>query len=193
MLLKFRDRLNEKGSLPAIMGAAILISATAVLLGAFAIATTRNAEISISKTSLNAAITSCETTLASTVQRSFFRDVEAGDSNLLNMQAGADPTDTDKSLRTIAEQTCNYPAVNTEVRLTSVENYKVNATDETPQSVKATLTATYDGIGGGTETQIKYLDYPVLAPGQYVGDESYILSFNEQGHAVWVNLLTDEQ
>jgi len=184
---RINNARNEEGSLPAIMGAAILISATAVLLGAFAIATTRNSEVSISKTSLNAAVSNCETTLSSSVQKTFYQDVNSGKSNLLDMGAGDATATTNLSLKNQAEKYCNYDAIKTTVRVTAVQQY-VPSDSTTPDSIKVTFKAEYKGANTTTVTQVRYLKYPVLASAQKVAADSFISSYDAEGNAVWVNL-----
>jgi hypothetical protein len=185
--LRMQSRLDERGSLPAIMGAAILISATAILLGAFAVATNRNAEVSISKTSLNAAISNCENTLDSTIQTTFWQDVVAGRSNLLNSTSSGTSTNADKSLYDLATQQCNYPTIATTVKVLSAVNYTPSGAT-IPDSVKVTFQATYNGVNTTTSTQVRYLKYAEQPPNQKVSSNSYIASFDDDGNAVWVNL-----
>jgi hypothetical protein len=184
---RINNARNEEGSLPAIMGAAILISATAVLLGAFAIATTRNSEVSISKTSLNAAVSNCETTLSSSVQKTFYQDVNSGKSNLLDMGVGDTTATTNLSLKNQAEKYCNYDAIKTTVRVTAAQQY-VPSDSTTPNSIKVTFKAEYKGANTTTVTQVRYLKYPVLASAQKVAADSFISSYDAEGNAVWVNL-----
>lgn len=184
---RINNARNEEGSLPAIMGAAILISATAVLLGAFAIATTRNSEVSISKTSLNAAVSNCETTLSSSVQKTFYQDVDSGKSNLLNMGAGDTTATTNLSLKNQAEKYCNYDAIKTTVRVIAAQQY-IPSDSTKPDSIKVTFKAEYKGANTTTVTQVRYLKYPVLASAQKVAADSFISSYDAEGNAVWVNL-----
>jgi len=186
MMKLFKKRLNDDGSLPAIMGAAILISATAVLLGAYAVAQTRNAEVSIMRTSLNAAVTSCENTLSTTVQKTFSRDVQSGASNLLNPNASDIGNTVNPSLKTLAETNCNYPNIKTKVTVLAAENY-VSADSVYPQSIKVTFQSSYSGLYPSTTTQIRYINYPDSGP-QTVTKDSYISTFDADGNAVWVGL-----
>jgi hypothetical protein len=184
VMMKFRKRLNDDGSLPAIMGAAILISATAVLLGAYAVAQTRNAEVSIMKTSLNAAVTSCENTLSTTVQKTFSRDVQSTASNLLKKDGPG--TAENPSLKDLAEANCNYTNIKTNVRVVDAVNY-ASADSLYPQSIKVTFQSSYSGLYPSTLNQIRYINYPDAGP-QNVAKDSYISTFDAEGNAVWVGL-----
>lgn len=191
MITRIRNLFNEEGSLPAIMGAAILISATSILLASFAVATSRNAEVSISKTSLNAAVTNCEVTLSSTVAKTFYQDTESNRSNLLHiLPEGTAETsgNSDLSLQALAVSTCNYPDIRTTVRVLAAANFTpTNST--APDSVKVTFQATYTGVNNATVQQVRYLKYAVQRAEQTITKDSYIASFDEYGNAVWVNLI----
>lgn len=191
MISRIKNLFNEEGSLPAIMGAAILISATSILLGSFAIATSRNAEVSISKTSLNAALSNCETSLSSTVAKTFYQDTVSDRSNLLHiLPAGATETsgNSDVSLQDLAVANCNYSTIRTTVRVLAAENF--TPSDATvPDSVKVTFQAAYTGVNNTSIQQVRYLKYAKLVAGQATTANSYIASFDEFGNAVWVDLV----
>jgi hypothetical protein len=192
---RFRKIDDERASLPAVMGAAILISATALLLGAFAVASTRNAEVSTSKTSMNAAITNCERTLNTTVQTTFPQDTigTSPKSNLLSTADQDSTVTTNLNLKTLAERSCNYPGIKTQVRIAfdnasiAPTNYLANGST-IPNSVRVTFRATYQGFSTSTVDQVRYLKYPDLAAAQKVTSNSYISSYDSDGNAVWVNL-----
>lgn len=69
MFSKIRERVNERGSLPAIMGAMILIAATGLLLASYAIAGVKSSEVRVASSKLSSAISSCEIILKQVVQK----------------------------------------------------------------------------------------------------------------------------
>jgi len=184
-LLKNRD--DERASLPAVMGASILIAATASLLAAFAISASRNSEVSISKTNLNSAITSCESTLKSLTTKTYYQDAQSGKSNLLVLTPNPSPNPNNMSLVDFAIQKCNYDSIKTQVRVLAAQNYTPNGANA-PDRVQVTLQATYTGTTTETLQEVSFLPYPTLDPAQKVTASSYISGFDANGNAIWVNL-----
>ena len=173
----FQGRLNEAGALPAIMAGAILISATAVLLGGFSIALTRNAEINSVKTNVNYYLNRCEsimeTEVLKTVPAKFASETQAK----LNAK--------------ISE--CNVPNTINGGPIVTIYHAQpptlyTPSSGTTPTSVKVVLGVSISKGAfkvTGYSTSVKYLDYAKNAIVTLTPD-SYIESFDSNGAAVWV-------
>lgn len=165
MFKYIRNRLNEKGSLPAIMAGAILVSSIAILLAGFSVTSTRNAEIGVAKASLTSAISSCESVLSAAVAGTLY-------------SAAIPP------LSTTATNSCNYPAINTTVRVIGTPTKYTAQGAPLPESVKVTLEATTNGVATKL-SQTKYLKYAEYKE-KTLTTGSYISSFDDSGNAIWV-------
>lgn len=156
---KLRGDAGERGSLPAVLGAIILISATSVLLAAYAIASTRNVEMVTGQQSLNSALSDCEHLLTVTVQQNPI-------------------SETPPDLGSVAASQCQFPNVKTNVTASGVENYTAAGSSQ-PTHVKVVLTATTTTTPAVSNSVVKYLEYSEGAAGTAtITDRTYVTGFD---------------
>ena len=156
---KIHGEAGERGSLPAVLGAIILISATSVLLAAYAIASTRNMEMVTGQQSINSALSDCEHLLTVTVQQNPI-------------------SDTPPDLAGVASSQCQFPNVKTNVTASQVENYTPSG-GSNPTHVKVTLTATTTTTPSVSNSVVKYLEYSEGAAGTAtVTPQTYVTGFD---------------
>lgn len=182
---RFRQSLNEAAALPAIMVGAILISATAVLLAGFALTMTKNAELNIVKTNSDFYLNSCEAELEKITFSTFPSEFDTVAGTGVDNPKDAKPRIVealkngacDKSevkIRLVGEPALTLPTGETDInKATSV---KISVAVDVNKG--ALVINDYDKVD-------LFLDYAerqdkVLSP------DSYIDSFDEKGHAVWV-------
>lgn len=169
MFHKIRERLNEKGSLPAIMGAMILIAATGLLLASYAIAGVKSSEIRVASNKLASAVSSCETLLQQVVQKTPSTN-PVPTSDLVAQTSKCDWSKYGGATVTLVTTAPNAPKSYTP------------AGAPRPTLVVLFLTATTPE--GQTLTQKKYLPY---APdtGVTPSSTSYVTGFDSNGKALW--------
>ncbi len=171
MFTKLRERMNEKGSLPAVMGAMILISAASLLLASYAVAGVKSSELRAASNRLSAGISSCETILIETVQKQ--APTASAPGAAMNNQAN-----------TYCNWATNYGGAKVTI-VGGESGPKQYTTPGSPRPTHVEVSLLAESPTGESLTQKKYIPY---APENAVvppPSNSYVTGFDADGKAIW--------
>lgn len=165
------NKWKEKGSLPLVLIAVMLIASTGVLLTMLSISQAKATEQTITNTNLTSAFTSCKSFLTTEVGKSYSE-----------IPANLTPTVVGGQTIHPSPDECQYNDLNTAVKILDAALYP-NAT--APTQIKFTLEATYAGFENTAKTETHYVALPEVLPVGLIEEDWQIVGFDDAGHAIW--------
>lgn len=155
-----RDR--ERGSLPVVLGAALLLASAGLLLAAVSVGGVKLNDAAVGKANINVAADRCESGLAALVVAS----------------------DRDGAIPDFGAVDCVFDDLSTTVTVTSAD--KVFDADGAPVALNLDMQVAYEGRVSTSAVRSVQLPYVAVVSGENLTTDSYISGFDEEGKAIWV-------